>query len=126
MHCSNCGVCCTETEMLLSKKDIGRLEAKGYSIKYFAKYDRNGYVHLRNRDGYCIFYDIQNHQCQVYSDRPSGCRVYPVIFDEEKGVVLDSICESRESVSEREKSLKGKRVIKLLAEIDSEALKRRC
>jgi Fe-S-cluster containining protein len=112
--------------MLLSKKDIHRLEAKGYSIDHFAKYDRKGYVQLRNRDGYCIFYDIQNHQCKVYADRPSGCRVYPVIFDEEKGVVLDGICESRESVSEQEKRLKGKRVVKLLAKIDSEAIKRRC
>jgi Fe-S-cluster containining protein len=125
MRCSNCGICCTETEMLLSKKDIERLENIGYSKTHFAKHDKQGYVQLKNRDGYCIFYDVQNRQCRVYANRPSGCRVYPVILDEEKGIILDSICESRETITEQEKILKGRRVMKLLAEIDSEALKRR-
>lgn len=126
MRCSNCGICCTETEMLLSKKDIKRLEKLGYSKTHFAKSDKQGYVQLKNRDGYCVFYDIMNRRCGVYADRPSGCRVYPVILDEEKGIILDNICESGETISEQEKILKGRRVIKLLEEIDSEALKRRC
>ena len=126
MRCSNCGVCCTETEMLLSKKDVKRLEDKGYKRGQFAKYDKQGYAQLKNRDGYCVFYNLIKLECRVYADRPSGCRIYPVILDEENGIVLDSICESRNTISEQEKSLKGKRVIKLLAEIDSEALKRRC
>jgi Fe-S-cluster containining protein len=125
MRCSNCGVCCTETEMLLSQKDIKRLEKKGFSQNYFVHYDKQGYAQLKNREGYCVFYDLKNHQCSVYVDRPSGCRVYPVIFDEEKGVVLDSICQSRSTITEKEKNLKGKRVIKLLERIDSEAVKRR-
>jgi len=126
MRCSHCGICCTETEMLLSKKDIKRLESIGYYKTLFAKYDKQGYVQLKNRDGYCVFYDVQKKRCRVYADRPSGCRVYPVILDEEKGIILDNICESRETISEQEKILKGRRVIKLLEEIDSEALKRRC
>jgi Fe-S-cluster containining protein len=111
--------------MLLSKKDIKRLEAKGYSRKQFVKYDNQGYAQLKNLEGYCIFYDLIEHECRVYADRPSGCRVYPVILDEENGIVLDGICESRNTISEQEKSLKGRRVIKLLSEIDSEAVKRR-
>jgi len=126
MRCSHCGICCTETEMLLSKKDIKRLESIGYYKTLFAKYDKQGYVQLKNRDGYCVFYDVQKKRCRVYADRPSGCKVYPVILDEEKGIILDNICESRETISEQEKILKGRRVIKLLEEIDSEALKRRC
>jgi len=112
--------------MLLSKKDIKRLESIGYYKTLFAKYDKQGYVQLKNRDGYCVFYDVQKKRCRVYADRPSGCKVYPVILDEEKGIILDNICESRETISEQEKILKGRRVIKLLEEIDSEALKRRC
>ena len=92
MHCSNCGVCCTETEMLLSKKDIKRLENKGFSQNQFVNYDKQGYAQLKNRDGYCIFYDLKNRRCSVYVDRPAGCRVYPVILDEETGIILDSIC----------------------------------
>jgi len=126
MRCSHCGICCTETEMLLSKKDIKRLESIGYYKTLFAKCDKQGYVQLKNRDGYCVFYDVQKKRCRVYADRPSGCRVYPVILDEEKGIIFDNICESRETISEQEKILKGRRVIKLLEEIDSEALKRRC
>jgi uncharacterized protein len=124
MRCSNCGVCCTETEMLLSKKDIKRLEGKGFSQNQFINYDEQGYAQLKNRDGYCVFYDRKNHQCSVYVDRPTGCRVYPVILDEETGIILDNICESRKSITKSEKKIKGKRVIKLLEIIDSEALER--
>ncbi|HYA77422.1 MAG TPA: YkgJ family cysteine cluster protein [Verrucomicrobiae bacterium] len=124
MHCSNCGVCCTETEMLLSEKDISRLEKKGFSKTYFVKYDDQGYAQLKNRDGYCVFYDLEKCRCNVYDDRPSGCRVYPVILDEEKGIVLDDICNSRNTITEKEKKLKGKWVIRLLKRIDNEAAKR--
>jgi Fe-S-cluster containining protein len=125
MRCSNCGVCCTETEMLLSKKDIKRLEKKGFSQNQFVDYDNHGYAQLKNRDGYCVFYDLKNQQCSVYVDRPAGCRVYPVILDEEAGIILDDICESRNSITLSEKRLKGKRVIELLEVIDAEALSRR-
>ncbi|MGD0645533.1 MAG: YkgJ family cysteine cluster protein [Candidatus Bathyarchaeia archaeon] len=124
MRCSNCGICCTETEMLLSKKDITLLEKRGFSENYFVKYDKQGYAQLKNQEGYCVFYDVKKRQCSVYVDRPSGCRVYPVIFDEDKGVILDSICQSRKTITEKEKKLKGKRVVKLLEKIDSEAQER--
>ena len=124
MRCSNCGVCCTETEMLLSKKDIKRLEKKGFSQNQFVNYDKQGYAQLKNRNSYCVFYDLNNRRCSVYMDRPSGCRVYPVILHEEKGIILDYICQSRKSITKSEKALKGKRVIKLLEVIDSEAAER--
>jgi hypothetical protein len=50
--------------------------------------------------------------------------VYPVILDEDSGIILDDICESRKSITKSEKKLKGKRVIKLLEIIDAEALER--
>lgn len=125
MRCSNCGVCCTETEMLLSQKDIDRLVKRGFSKGFFVKVDREGYAQLRNREGYCVFYDPKKRQCNVYDDRPSGCRVYPVIVDEEKGIILDDICESRSTVADAEKAAKGKRVVRLLQKIDSEAETRR-
>src|SRR5208283_1284125 len=125
MRCSNCGVCCTETEMLLSEKDITRLVNKGFSKNYFVKYDKQGYAQLKNREGYCVFYDPKKRQCSVYVDKPSGCWIYPVVLDEEKGIILDDICQSRNTITEREKKIKGKRVIKLLDKIDSEAANRR-
>ena len=79
---------------------------------------------LKNQSGHCVFYNLEQQRCEVYSDRPSGCRLYPVIFDEEKGIVLDDICQSRNTIMEKEKKIKGKRVIKLLDKIDSEAVNR--
>jgi Fe-S-cluster containining protein len=111
--------------MLLSKKDIKRLMDRGYSQKQFLRYDKQGYATLKNRDGYCIFYDLQNRRCSEYENRPSGCRVYPVIVDEDVGIILDTICESRNTISEQEKAVKGKRVVKLLEIIDAEAAERR-
>jgi uncharacterized protein len=124
MRCSNCGICCTETEMLLSKRDIRRLEKIGFIHNQFVIYDMKGYATLKNREGYCVFYDLKKRQCSIYKNRPSGCRVYPVILDEETGIVLDNICQSRMSISQSEKNLKGKRVIKLLEVIDAEASQR--
>jgi Fe-S-cluster containining protein len=111
--------------MLLSKKDIKRLENKGYSPKSFVQYDKQGYAQLKNRNGFCVFYDCKKHRCIVYDDRPSGCRVYPVIVDEDRGIVLDNICKSRDTITEQEKNLKGKRVTRLLERIDAEADERR-
>jgi len=125
MRCSNCGVCCTETQMLLSGKDINRLANRGFSKGFFVRFNREGYAQLKNREGYCVFYNVQKRRCSVYVDRPSGCRVYPVIFDEKKGIILDEICQSRNTVTDAEKSLKGNRVIRLLERIDGEAAKRR-
>ncbi len=121
MHCLHCGVCCTETEMLLSKKDILRLEKKGYSAKTFVRLDKDGYAILRNRGGYCVFYNVKQRRCVIYPARPSGCRIYPVILDEDKGIVVDSICTAKNTINESEKVKKGKQVIKLLKIIDREA-----
>jgi uncharacterized protein len=125
MDCSHCGVCCTETEMLLSKKDIKRLEERGYRKKQFVRYDKHGYAYLRNREGYCVFYDQTTRRCSEYDSRPSGCRVYPVIVDEGQGIILDSICEARSTITEQEKTVKGRRVVRLLEIIDAEAEARR-
>jgi uncharacterized protein len=125
MRCTHCGICCTETEMLLCEKDITRLAKRGFDKSYFAKFNRQGYVHLKNREGYCVFYDKSRKRCSVYVDRPSGCRVYPVILDEDTGIILDGICPNTSTINNVEKNLKGQRVIRLLETIDCEAINRR-
>jgi len=107
--------------MLLSKKDIALLEKQGFSINYFVNYDRQGFAQLKNMDGYCVFYNRDRQRCRVYVNRPAGCRVYPVILDEETGIILDDICPERDTITEVEKSLKGRKVINLLGNIDREA-----
>ncbi len=125
MHCLRCGVCCTETEMLLSNKDIERLEKKGYARTFFVQFDLDGYATLRNHRGYCVFYDPEKRRCKVRAHRPSGCRIYPVIYDENKGITVDTICPSRNSVTEKQKAKRGEKVLKLLKTIDAEAKQRR-
>ncbi|MCW4006099.1 MAG: YkgJ family cysteine cluster protein [Candidatus Bathyarchaeota archaeon] len=125
MHCTRCGVCCTKTQMLLSNEDISRLESLGYPKSSFVRFDKDSYAILKNRKGYCVFYDPQKMQCNIYPNRPAGCRVYPVICDEDNSIIVDHICHARQTVTPQEKSVKGNRVIKLLAQIDKEAQQRR-
>jgi len=125
MRCLRCGVCCRETEMLLSAKDIKRLERKGYDRDFFVRFDSEGYATLRNHRGYCVFYDAEKKRCKIHAHRPLGCRIYPIIYDETKGIIVDQICPSQGSVTEKQKAKRGKKVLKLLEIIDAEAEKRR-
>ena len=125
MRCLRCGVCCKETEMLLSVKDIERLESKGYDKDFFVRFDSEGYATLRNYRGHCVFYDVGKRRCRVRAHRPAGCRIYPVIYDEGRGIIVDQICPSRSTVTEKQKAKRGKKVLKLLKIIDAEARRRR-
>jgi len=111
--------------MLLSEEDITRLTKRGYSRDFFVRIDREGYAYLRNRQGCCVFYKPQERRCAAYAFRPFGCRIYPVIYDEENGVVVDSICQAQETVTAQDKRRRGKRVQILLEEIDREAQERK-
>ncbi|MFW6117845.1 MAG: YkgJ family cysteine cluster protein [Thermoproteota archaeon] len=122
MRCSHCGLCGEETDMLLSQADIERLEGVRYDRKEFTRYDRQGYIRLRNQGGFCFFYDVTKSRCKVYEHRPWGCRIYPVMYSEEEGVVLDDLCPMKDTVSKTEIERKGKQVIELLQRIDRKAL----
>jgi len=125
MHCMRCGRCCTETEMLLSCIDIQRLEQLGYKVRAFAWFDKTGYARLRNKRRHCVFYNVAEHSCKVYPYRPEGCRLYPIIYDDENGIIVDCICSASWTVSTEELSEKSQQVLQLLKRIDEEALNRR-
>lgn len=125
MRCLHCGECCKETEMLLSARDIEGLERRGYTKTFFVRFDQNGYATLCNANGYCVFFDRERRSCRERASRPLGCRIYPVMHDEEKGIVVDDICQAKISISEKEKTRRGKKVLKLLNRIDAEAAERR-
>lgn len=120
MRCEQCGTCCTQTQMLLSEADIKRLERSGYARDFFIRFSKSGYAQLRNRGGHCVFYDLKNKCCSVYSERPEGCRLYPVILDESKGIIADAICHAKGTISEVEKAETGLRILRLLRTIDQE------
>ena len=111
--------------MLLSGGDIEKLEREGYLREFFALFDKEGYAKLRNMQSHCVFYDVKSSRCKVYAARPLGCRLYPVIYDETKGMVVDDICPAEGNWNEKKIERRGKKVIKLLGKIDAEAKRRR-
>jgi Fe-S-cluster containining protein len=121
MDCSRCGVCCEKTEMMLSNADVRRLEEMGYDRGRFVRLDRHGFITLRNRRGFCVFYNVEGSLCKIYRHRPLGCRVYPVIYSEQDGIVVDDLCPMKSSISKIELKRKGKKLMKLLQGIDVEA-----
>ncbi len=121
MHCSHCGICCEKTEMMLSSADIERLERLSYNRQKFVRYDRHGFARLKNRHGFCVFYNIEKRRCKIYRHRPLGCRIYPVIYSKQEGIVVDDLCPMQNTVSKIELRRKGKKVIELLKRIDKEA-----
>lgn len=125
MHCLRCGFCCRKTEMLLSTEDINRLEGKGYRQGFFALLDKDGYAKLRNQQNHCIFFNIEDKRCVVYRSRPLGCRLYPIVYDEQKGITIDRICRAKGELREKQITQQGRKVLRLLARIDAEAEMRR-
>jgi len=111
MRCLCCGECCKETEMLLSNEDIDRLERKGYTRDFFVRIDKDGYAILRNQKGICVFFDSEKRVCMERASRPLGCRIYPVMHDEDKGIVIDNICPARNTFSEKQKAKRGKKAL---------------
>jgi Fe-S-cluster containining protein len=111
--------------MLLSEEDIERLERIGYRKEFFVCFDDEGYPTLRNQKGKCVFFDAEKVRCKVYKHRPLGCSLYPVIFDELKGIIVDNICCTKDNLTEEEIERKGKKVVRLIEKIEVEA-KTRC
>ena len=120
MQCSNCGVCCERTEMLLSKEDVERLERVGFSREDFTSIGEEGLMRLRNVREWCYFYNPTEKTCQVYEDRPLGCRLYPVIYSIDEGVIADELCPVRQTVSKHELTMKGKILLKHIKKITRE------
>lgn len=78
--------------MTLVEADVLRLQAQGFSG--FCREMSDGSLQLVNLDGKCFF--LKDGRCSIYSIRPEGCRLYPLIFDaSERGAVLDDFCPYR-------------------------------
>ena len=76
--------------MPLLKKDIEQIKRLEMKHDHFV-INKDGWLHLKNYDGKCVFND--GNQCVVYEKRPEGCKLYPIIYDEEKNcAILDEDC----------------------------------
>jgi len=106
--------------MLLSSRDIARLEALGYNREDFTITTAEGFHQLRNIDGKCFFY---NDGCSVYSSRPEGCSYYPIILNfDRKSCLVDKECPNYHTVTKREIKEKCKKLKALYREILKEAM----
>jgi Fe-S-cluster containining protein len=76
--------------MPLSNEDIEKIKNLGFHKDTFVL-EKKGELQLRNQKGDCVFLD--QGICSIYKDRPKGCKLYPLIFDEElKLPSLDNVC----------------------------------
>jgi hypothetical protein len=103
--------------MILLREDIERLESLGY--KDFYEF-RDGFYRLKNANGRCIFLDPERGICKVYEYRPLGCRIYPLIYDEEVGVTIDPECPLRERLPKSWIARAAKDLEKFLRRLEAE------
>jgi len=85
-----CVECCLETRMPLSNFDLKRILKLGYKLEYFAV-KTDGEWRLKNKSGRCVF--LIEEGCGIYPHRPEGCRLYPLVYDENlRKAVIDPLC----------------------------------
>ncbi len=116
----NCIQCCKNTNMILSEKDIDRIQSLGFSYDFFVDIN-NGWLQLKNKDGLCVFHN--GKKCLIYENRPEGCQLYPITYDHDnKCAIFDKECphQSKFIISE---SLKLK-LFNLISRVISERSQR--
>ena len=99
----DCSQCCYETEMVLTFEDRKRLIKAGHNPSNFLlnRKDTDGFHQLKNVDGKCYFLSKEG-QCTVYTIRPDGCRLYPLILTlDTNEVIVDDDCRERKWFSEQ-------------------------
>ncbi len=97
----DCHDCCLETEMPLTRRDVERLAARGHDPADFSVVE-DGFTFLANVDGRCFFLG-EDGRCTEYAHRPEGCRLYPLVMDEEMSTfVMDHVCPHAGEVSAAE------------------------
>ncbi len=94
--CENCGECCLRTEMILSNKDVDRIvKISTYNLirKDFVFINKDRFFQLKNTKDHCVFLDSFSKQCNIYENRPFGCRFYPLIYNfQQKRCTFDIDC----------------------------------
>jgi Fe-S-cluster containining protein len=76
--------------MPLSRFDIERISRQGNRFKDFVV-KRRRERRLKNSNGRCVF--LGDNGCIIYSFRPEGCRLYPLVYNEnDRKVVVHGLC----------------------------------
>jgi hypothetical protein len=98
--------------MPLSRPDIERIQKLGYRLTDFAQKTEDEML-LKNKLGKCVF--LSDCGCRIYPHRPEGCRLYPLVYDENsQKATVDYLCpygyefEVKEEDAKRLKALLGR------------------
>jgi Fe-S-cluster containining protein len=79
--------------MHLTQDDIDRIELQ-FSHPFYIE-DKDGWYHLKNHNGRCIFHD--GKKCTIYPIRPIGCKLYPHVYNiDNQEIIYDVICPNSE------------------------------
>ncbi len=104
--------------MLLTTRDIHRIQQHGYSIEHFV-YRRNHWLELKNKNDLCIFHN--GNICTIYNYRPNGCSLYPLTYNKKtNSPMIDSECPYAAHFSFQEADIK-----KLFGLIDTLEMERK-
>jgi uncharacterized protein len=121
----HCVRCCYETEMMLLEEDVSRIQALGYEESFFARYS-DGFKILKNSAaGRCVFHD--GKQCTIYENRPKGCKLYPVVYDEQLALAMKDVdCPFRNefNISRRSKKELSSVYASLITEKSERAIRK--
>lgn len=88
MHCVNCGKCCQN--LTLTMTEYQKLRELGDFDKKAMQY---GFIFVIW--GRCPFLSSQN-RCEIYNDRPLGCKAYPVVTVDPNQAEADVIVKTNE------------------------------
>jgi hypothetical protein len=122
-ECDEARLCCTDTEMTITKADAELIDRLGYQREDYLIRTDDGFCQLKNIDGHCFFYDSNSKLCRIYKSRPEGCRYYPIIYDMRKRkCVADRDCPSRETMTREEIRKSCHKVKALVNRLRREAL----
>ena len=111
--------------MPLSEEDMRRLESLGHERAAFTVTGPDGWPTLATREPVregatqrpCFF--LHDERCSVYADRPQGCRIYPLVVNEQGRLLRDEDCPHR--VEFAMDPAAKRRIQKLIATLQREA-----
>lgn len=72
LNCNGCS-CCDAGTVYVLPGEVAEMRAKGIEVIEFM----GGYFIPTTKENGCIYYKVENKQCQIYADRPICCRLFP-------------------------------------------------
>ena len=103
--CAECDShCCKLGGVVATRNEVDAVLAAGYP-NYFMRLSEEVYGTEWSDDGHCPY--LEQSKCSIYSVRPLGCRMFPVVQTQRGDIVLIH-CPLRSQLSDQEISRRKK------------------